>query len=174
MKKSTRKIFKYTIVFGLIAYALGKCIYFVAGMSATFPPIRIYEYQGDSVHFVNSIYHLTTICSEVSIKDTEKVGVRENGYALYMTIEDKIDTNNIEYGLKIEKSDKDKPSPIKVSLTSLFDETRGLGGYGIKAVGMQKLLYDFEHNFLAELNKKEHIKLQPLRVSKGWFFSYWN
>jgi hypothetical protein len=133
----------------------GGCLYFVGGVSATFPPIRTYNYQGSPAQLVAGIKNLSHSDTGVSYEITSTVGSADIGLATYMTVMFKTTKRNIEYELKYESED----SHTKIGLIKAYDQEHNIGGYGIKATGMNEILKVFEKDFLEKLKIKQGIVL---------------
>jgi hypothetical protein len=54
---------------------------------------------------------------------------------------------------------EDEKAGARISLISAFDEGYKHGGYGIKAIGMKKLLTQFENDVLNPLKSEQKINL---------------
>ncbi len=147
----------------IAALIIGGFIYFVAGVSSTYPPIRKYEYLGSFNQFITEIRNYTSINPGVEFKITDTVGSKDNGYATYLIIEMKTNQGNIEYGLKCEEyNSKDNPNKTIISLVEAYNKTRIIGGYSKEAKGIEPLVNNFDVNFLTPLRKSQNIKITPL------------
>ena len=58
-------------------------IYFAAGVSSTYPPIRQYEYLGTTNQFIDGIRKYASTNSDAAFKITDTTGNKKNGYAIY-------------------------------------------------------------------------------------------
>ncbi|RYD90732.1 MAG: hypothetical protein EOP54_23525 [Sphingobacteriales bacterium] len=143
---STRKALTFIAVLGVICF-VSTCAYFVAGVSAVYPPIKTYEYFGSADQFDNAIRQFADKNTDVIVKDKETIGNADNGYAIHMTLDAKDSTSNVSYNLKYEYAD----SKIKVYLIGLHDWINKKGGYKIGDAGVKELLNDFENRFLLRL-----------------------
>lgn len=152
---TSRKIFIIKILLGIIFF-LGICVYFVGGVSATFPPIRTYNCIETPGQFETAVKELTKSDTSITYNITNVVGDHNTGYATYMTLFVKTPKRTIEYEVKYEKEE----AVTKVGLIFAYDRARNLGGYGIKASGMSALLDTFEKNFLVRLKAEQKISLK--------------
>jgi hypothetical protein len=153
------------IIPGLIVIGfIGTCIYFVAGVSSTFPPIKKYQFSGSVNQLLSGIKEYTSIDRNVTLKITDTTGNERNGYAIYMDVEVKGLTGDILYGLKCGKSNDDgEPATTLIQLISAFNaKDYKIGGYGIKGIGVKNMVKDFDTGFLVELQKKQKMSINPL------------
>lgn len=149
----TKVIIPISII-GLVII-IGFFVYFVSGLSSTYPPIRKYEYKGSLNQLVTSIREYTLTNADVKFKITDTVGNKENGYAIYLNIETKTNQDSIEYGLKCEEyNSKGNPNLTIISLVEAYNKTQNTGGYSKKAKGVDGLVNEFELNI---------SKLKPFR-----------
>jgi hypothetical protein len=81
-----RKILNIIIGLSLISL-VGTCLYFVAGVSSTSPPIKQYEFNGSVHQLLTYIKAYTTVNPSVAIKITDITGNEKNGIATYMDIQ---------------------------------------------------------------------------------------
>jgi len=152
------------VVIGLIVVGfVGTCIYFVAGVSATIPPIKKYEFSGNVDQLLTGIQKFTSTNSGITFQITDKTGNKENGYGTYFDIKIKIDTSILEYNLECEKSSKrDDTIKTLIQLIGAHNEMNySVGGYGINGVGVKPMVKDFEIRFLAKLKSQQYIVITP-------------
>jgi hypothetical protein len=146
------KIISATIVSVIILGFVGTCIYFVAGVSAVLPPIKIYDYSGNMVQFLKKIKSVSDSNPNICIMNGETVGNKANGYAYEITIRLKNIDRNIEFNIKYEESDSRSASHKGIiNLIGAFDLTHNLGGYGIDGKGVKDLVNLFEIYILPKL-----------------------
>ena len=151
------------IVFLLaVLIVIGFFIYFVAGVSSTYPPIKKYEYAGTINQLTTNIRNYASVNSDVSFKITDKVGSPQNGYATYGTIKTKGHGSDIEYSIKCEESNSGNLIKTTISLVEAYDITRNVGGYSKEAKGIEPLVNNFDVNFLTPLRNSQNIKITPL------------
>jgi hypothetical protein len=155
IKMSKTKVITLAIsIIGLVI-VLGYFVYFVSGVSSTYPPIRKYEYKGSFNQFITSIRQYTSTNSDVKFKITDTVGNKENGHAIYLNIETKTNQDSIEYGVRCEEyNSKGNPNLTIISLVEAYNKTQNIGGYSKKAKGVDVLVNEFELIIL---------KLKPFR-----------
>jgi hypothetical protein len=150
-----KTIIKVASVLFIISF-IGGCLYFVGGVSATYAPIKIYDYAGSKDKFETGIRNLTNDHKYISYKITDTVGTREDGYAYYSNITLNRSSNRIEYGVKYEMI-KDK---LEIRLVEAIDLTNLKGGYSKKAAGLDPLLKEFNLEILNRLKEEQHIELK--------------
>jgi hypothetical protein len=151
------------IIIGLVLIGfIGTCIYFVAGVSATIPPIKKYQYSGSVNQLLSGIKEYSATNPNVSLKITDTAGNKEIGYAIYMDVEVKGLTGDILYNLKCEKSDNDvEPAQTLIQLIGVFNtKNYKIGGYGIKGIGVKSMVKDFDTGFLVDLQKQQNMSIK--------------
>jgi len=148
----------------LIVGFAGTCMYFVAGVSAVNPPIKKYEFSGTIDHLIHEIQRYSSIDSNVTIKITDLTGDKKDGYGVYFDVKIKLDTSLIIYKLECEKSNKSTDvSKTLIKLIGAFnDKNYNVGGYGIEATGVKKMVYNFDTKFLTGLRQKQHLAITQL------------
>ena len=147
------------IITGLILLCfVGTCVYFVGGVSATFPPIKKYVYHG-------GFNQLEKVLEKYSKLDSSFRFKKDTGFN-EIDIDMKRLGANITYGLICKNLDDDT-TVTEIDLVMAFDTTNKIGGYGIKADGMKDLLNYFDNNIIARLRKDEHA---VIGVKKEGFF----
>jgi hypothetical protein len=154
IKMSKTKIIIPISIIGL-AIIIGFFVYFVSGVSSTYPPIRKYEYNGSLNRFIIGIRKYALTNTNVKFKITDTVGDKDKGYAIYLEIETKTNQDSIEYDLKCEENNsKGNPNLTIISLVEAYNKTQNIGGYSKKAKGVDSVANEFELNIL---------KLKPFR-----------
>jgi hypothetical protein len=162
MKRPTSNIaVGFTIFIGICMF--GGCLYFVGGVSATTPPIMQYKFNGSANQFKNGLYNQLKVDTSIKYKNEETIGDKVNGYAYRITVNQCKNGFCNEYGLRYE----DEKAGARISLISAFDEGYKHGGYSIKAVGMKKILTEFETNILKPLKTGQKMDL----IADTSFFS---
>jgi len=156
MKKEVLFIVGFLLI---VVFAIS--IYFINGVSATFPPIKKYECNGKIDEFVNKLKHLKTINLTTDINIIDTIGNPKNavGYEVIINYKSKMDGDTLRYHLKCLTNDL--PNSTVIELIGAHDLTHNTGGYGIKADGMFKLLERFNSDVILEL-KKTGIVLKPM------------
>lgn len=132
-------------------------MYFVGGVSATFPPIKIYNYNGTVQQLDHALNRYVNIDSTVKIKISRRdsSNYNDNGDRdIVITL--KSDAKIIEYGLVCDTNNGNK---TKVNLISAFTQYN-IGGYSIKSPEVKALSTVFEKKILIPL-RKHHVDLQP-------------
>ncbi|TWR26550.1 hypothetical protein FPZ43_15465 [Mucilaginibacter pallidiroseus] len=135
---------------GIFCYV---AIYFVVGISDTFPPIRVYNCSGRVSEFEAGIDKISKTEKNITYKITDTVGSKDNGFAMHMTIIITSAKRSIEYNIKYESND----TQTKLALIMANDWASKLGGYGIKADGMYELLSVFEKKIIYGLIKQGFV-----------------
>lgn len=82
---------------------IGTCIYFVAGVSSTYHPIKKYQFSGSVVQLLSGLKSYSATNSNVSFRITDTTGSKENGYGIYMDVDVKSSQGDILYNLECEK-----------------------------------------------------------------------
>jgi hypothetical protein len=137
-------------------------VHFVSGVSATYPAIKKYEYSGSFKQLMSNIRNYTSIDSNLSVKITDKVGTKKNGYATYVSIDIKGNPSDIEYSIECEESNSGKLTKTTISLVEAYDKTHNTGGYNKEAKGIKPLVNNFDINFITPLGNTQNIKITPL------------
>ncbi|WP_426669071.1 hypothetical protein ACPPVU_22965 [Mucilaginibacter sp. McL0603] len=151
------------IVCGLILLGfVGTCVYFVGGVSATYPPIKEYKFSGS----IEQIGQFLQFFSESNPYLTYKISIRDSSNldVSYRDIEIKLkdSSKNFSYALVCEEND-DKSETI-IKLVDAFNETNNIGGYSIESQGVKELLKHFESDFIIPFQKSEHIVISPQSI----------
>jgi hypothetical protein len=152
------------IITGLILIGfIGTCIYFVAGVSSTFPPIKKYEFTGRVNDLLSGIKKYNADNPNVTLKITDTTGNKDNGYGIYMDIEIKSVTSDIVYNLECEKNNNDgEAAKTLIQLIGAFNaKNYKTGGYGINATGVKNMVKDFDEGFLVNLQKQQKMSIKP-------------
>jgi len=153
-----KKAIIITIALALIGF-ISIFVYFVSGVSSTYPPIKQYIYSGTTDQLIVGIRKYTSTNLGVTFTITDTTGNKENGYATYMNIE----TKNVEYSLKCEEQNSDgNLSKTIVSLVFAYDRAKNVGGYSKQAKGIGALTDKFDLNVLKPLKDNQNIQINPL------------
>jgi hypothetical protein len=163
IKMSKTKVIILAIsIIGLVI-SIGYFVYFVSGVSSTYPPIRKYEYRGSFNQLITGIRNYTLTNADVKFKIADTVGNKDNGYAIYLNIETKTNQDSIEYDLRCEEyNSKGNPNLTIISLVEVCNKTQNMGGYSTKAKGVDGLVNEFELNILKSLKDNQKIQISPL------------
>jgi len=137
---------------------MGTCIYFVSGVSATFDPIKTYDYTGNADTLVSRLHRLAQDKKLFSIKLTDTTGIKKTGFNYYFElrwINPEADT--IEYSIKLSRTDhwftKNK---TVLELVEAINLTHLSGGYSQTAQGIQPLINNFDINIIPALMPNKH------------------
>lgn len=153
-----KKIVIIPISLALIC-VIGFFIYFVSGVSATYPPIREYEYMGTTSQLIDGLRKYASTDSDVVFKVTDTTGYKKTGYAIYMDIK----TGNIKYGLKCEEQNAEgNLRKVNISLVEALDTAQLIGGYSKGAKGIDALVDNFNSTILKALKNNQNIQITPL------------
>lgn len=158
------------IVVGLILlFFIGKCIYFVGGVSATIPPIKTYIYRG-------SVKQFYVVLEKYALSDSDsKVRILPRGDIInggrWIDIEMVKNNANVTYSLTCSNVKNGNTSNSEIELTYAGDITHNTGGYGIAAVSIKPFLNTFE-SILADLKKNQRIIINPKPASFSYRFHY--
>ena len=160
------KSIRFIIIGLVLASIIGTCIYFVAGVSSTFPPIKEYEFSGSVDQLLAGIREYTILNPNAKLTITDTTGGKENGYGIYMDVELKKDTSLLLYNLECEKIDQNNnPPKTLIKLIGAFNKHNyKVGGYGIKGIGVKGMIDDFEIEFLMRLKRQKHMTINALAV----------
>jgi hypothetical protein len=151
------------VIAGLVLMGfIGTCMYFVAGVSSTFPPIKKYQFSGSVNQLLSGIKEYTAINPNVSLKITDTTGNEENGYGIYIDIVVKGLKGDILYNLKCEKSNDDgEPAKTLIHLIGVFNtKNYKIGGYGNEGTGVKDMVKDFDTGFLLDLQKQQKMSIK--------------
>jgi hypothetical protein len=148
-----RKIIAITFVVALIT-VIGIGIYFVAGVSAVYPPIKKYHYLGGVKQLISNIQGYASINPNIVFEITDTVGNSEDGYAFFCDIKLKtINKNNFIYSFKLNETKYNRENTkTEIYLVYAFDDTNKIGGYQIADEGVASLVSFFESDFLTPLH----------------------
>lgn len=130
-------------------------IYFVSGVSATYPPIKEYNYSGTTSQFISIFRQYAETNSNLIFKVTDTTGNATNGHAIYLEIE----MSNVEYTLKCIE-DKSDTRNTAIWLVGAIDKSRNVGGYSKEAEGVEALVDVFDKDILASLKAKMGMEIR--------------
>jgi hypothetical protein len=142
-----------------LAGIMGTCIYFVAGVSATFPPIKTYDYPGRITELKSKLDSLCAVNHNISYVFTDTTGGPKyrNTYAYYITVYDREPKATFEYAIKYSSTDYHfSDNKTTLSLIMAYDTIRHVGGYGIDAVGIKPLIINFDKNIMSYLTHDKY------------------
>jgi hypothetical protein len=142
-----------------IALAIGGFVYFVSGVSSTFPPIKQYEFNGNVKQLITGIKSFVSRNSSMKFYLTDTTGNENNGYAYYATLRI---NDSLEYNLKFEDQD-DNILKIDVALIFAYNNINNKGGYSDKAQGIGSIINNFNNCFIKPLSTQQNIQI---RLSK--------
>lgn len=135
------------------ASIIGTCIYFVAGVSATSDPIKIYDCSGNVDTLVRRLNELTQVNKSLSFKSTDTTGTEETGHDYYFTlywVTPHSDT--IEYSINISKTNHQfNKNKTVIELVEAINLTHLSGGYTSTSKGIQPLVAIFDSNIISHL-----------------------
>jgi len=138
-------------------------IYFVTGVSATYPAIKKYRYKGTLNEFIKDIKKLSNNRSNLNVDIIDTVGNKNNGDAIYLNIEtiDKLD--DVEYNLRCESSNSNNVLiQTAISLVGAYDKKRNIGGYSKEAKGVKMLTEKFDIEVINLLKGNQKGKISSL------------
>ena len=153
---------KKEILIGLLLgffICVGIAIYFVAGVSTTYPPIRKYEFSGNINQFINEIDKNGRIDSSLKITVVDTVGNAQNSNAIYFDIELKTSKDDILYGIKCEENTSNNLNNTLINLVEAYDKKLNTGGYSKEAKDVGQLLDKFELIVLKPLIDDRKLKI---------------
>lgn len=155
---------KITIIVGLILLSFACVwIYFAVGVSSVHSPIKRYEYLGSLEQLMSGIQRYSSANPDLNHKITDTVGDKENGYAIYMTIEMRSKTRKIMYELKCEEMKYEGESATtEINLVGAHDMVNKTTGYKIDDTGVKELVNYFDANFLVLLKASQNINISSL------------
>lgn len=157
------KIVIIIVVLAAIGF-VGSCLYLVAGVSATIPPIKKYEFSGTVDQLLSGIRKYAFADTTVTLKIIDTTGDKNTGYGIEMDIEIKSDKHILIYNLKCEKNNGDyKTDNTLIQLIGAFNKKdHNVGGYGIKGVGVSKMVNEFDTVFLTKLKRQYNMNIIDL------------
>ena len=127
------------------------------------PPIKEYRYNGNVELLIKNIKKYIIAHPSVSFKVTGVDGDKDLGFVHEITISFKLDNHDLTYDLNCrEKNLTDDKTITNIELVGANDLTNGTGGYGINAIGMDKLVNIFNSYIIYPLQNEENIKITPL------------
>lgn len=145
------------IILGGVALAIGSIIYFVSGVSATYPPIKVYQLTENVSQSVNIIQGFVSKKPGMKFSITDTTGTKEEGYAYYATLRI---NDSLEYSLKFE--DKDGSSSFGVTNMALilaYNNVTIRGGYSKQAKGVTSIICHFDDLVINSLRKEQKINI---------------
>lgn len=143
-----------TFLIGFIAIF----IYFVTGVSATYPPIRKYSYSGTPDELIGGLRKYSSSIPDVTFKVTDTTGDVNNNCAFYVSIA----VRNVEFTLKCEEHYSNDEGNTLVMLVGIYDRIRNVGGYSRDAEEIDVLVDRFLTDVLTPLKTEIGIELYPL------------
>jgi hypothetical protein len=157
------------IILGLIVFGfIGGCIYFVGGVSATYPPIRKYDCNGSVEQFGSAIQRMALSDSGINLKISRRDSSRADDGGRDMVIKIKRDTINVLYDLVCDE----ETGQTEIKLVGAHNYNNTVGGYRTEDTGVKEFLNYFENDFLDKLNKQQGITLNPDKSFWGNFSLY--
>jgi hypothetical protein len=160
MKKKILKI-SILVIVALVVIDLIYVFYFTSGVSATFPPIKQYEYEGNINQLINKTKDFVSTQPNLSFKIDETFGNESSGFVYEMIIKIKNNSHDLLYELKCESMNNAKSKTL-LKLIGAHDLTNDKGGYGMKADGMATLLGIFDSDVVIPLKNNNMVTLKPL------------
>jgi hypothetical protein len=140
------------IVVGLILlFFIGKCIYFVGGVSSTIPPIKAYLYRGSVDQFGEALEKYAASNSDRGFRISHLAGSGDIDLQIHTT------DKHLAFGLMCRKVEGVDVINSEIDLVEARDMAHNIGGYGINADGMKELLKYFENNILDSLKKNQQV-----------------
>jgi hypothetical protein len=146
------------VVIGL--FFVGTCIYFVGGVSATYPPLKEYRYRGDFAQLKDDMDKLILVNENLSYIITDTTGNEKIGRKYYVTVKSITNSSNIEYRFFYDKTDYwFKKDITEIGLVFVFDNIHKTGGYGYEqnAIEVKNLIGKFELEVLNCLPNRKTI-----------------
>ncbi|MFD0750692.1 hypothetical protein ACFQZS_11095 [Mucilaginibacter calamicampi] len=143
------------IAFGVgLILCIGTCVYFVAGVSSTFPPIKTYDYKRNIDEFKSDMNKLAVSNKNILYRITDITGDSNTGYKYYFDIFIKEPKRNLQYHAFYDKTDYwFKDNKTEIGLVFAYDQTHSVGGYGVNATGIANLIKVFEKEIIYKLPK---------------------
>lgn len=152
-----KKVIAIGIVFVLLSL-IGGCLYFVAGVSETFPPIATYDYQGNVNQLVKQLQKLSEQKKGLTFKLTDTTGDSKSGHAYYFTLNwITKSAGTIQYGIKLSRTNNHfTENKTVIDVVKAINLTRSTGGYSQTAVGVHPLVTIFDREVLTGLITDKH------------------
>ena len=92
------------IIIGIIVFGfIGGCIYIAGGISAIYPPIRKYEFNGSVEQFGNAIRGMAFSDSVINLKISRRDSISDYDGSRDMVLKIRKDTMNVFYDLVCKK-----------------------------------------------------------------------
>jgi hypothetical protein len=154
MRKTTIGIVGFTMLL-----FFGTCIYFVAGVSSTFPPIKQYKYSRSFKQLKQDLDNLVSVNKNMLYKITDTTGDEKTGHDYYLEVKLINNTDTILYQIAYQTTDYTfKKNIIEIGVIGAFDMVHDKGGYGYAdGNGVKELLLKFEKEVLTPLYKSQTI-----------------
>jgi len=147
----------------VILIVFGGLLYFATQISATYPPIKEYEFEIPVSDLRIAIKEALKERDKFEYEFTDTVGNKENGYAYYISLRIKGLKMDNYYTIKYEEDEKgfwNKTIISKIKLISAFDKIHNTGGCKSEDTDVAKMTTIFESKFID--------KIQTKRTTNKW------
>jgi hypothetical protein len=149
------------ILIGLVLIIIiGGFAYFVGGVSATFPPIKKYQYAGTVSQFEKKFNHFVSLHSDLKCEFSRRDSLRYEDGSRDLTIQLTRNGNAIEYSLVCD-NDSGKVVNTELKLVEAYNKTTIQGGYSAKAKGIEPLVGYLEDTLLTQFCRNESVTINP-------------
>ena len=135
-------------------------LYFVNGISSTYPPIEKYQYSSNFSQFIEDLNKLSSINKDIFLKIKDTTGDKEASFAFYMKIEIRNNKNDFQYDLKFEQSNFDNQLKTNnfIEIIGVFDNIKNIGGYRKNFKGYEEIMAVFDSSILRPLKINSKIR----------------
>jgi len=131
---------------------IGACVYFVAGITAVSPPIKTYVYRKSITALKDGLKKIAISNKDLSYHAGDITGDANIGYRYYINVYIKQANRDLQYTIFYDKTDYwFKKNTTQISLVMAYDRTNDLGGYSLKANGIDSLIKIFEQEIITNL-----------------------
>ncbi|MES2454176.1 MAG: hypothetical protein V4594_01485 [Bacteroidota bacterium] len=136
------------LIFGVIA----GLVYFASGISAVYPPIKSYDFDGVEYSIKQSIEEIVAGDSTLSFKMTDITGYEEP-YKYYGSFSVKRGRHQYLFDIKYQTAAKflGNDKYTELSLIRAFDESNKTGGYSKEDKNVSGMLILFEEVLIKKL-----------------------
>ena len=145
----------FAVIIGLAFVMLvGTCVYFVAGVSSTYPPLKEYGYSESFFQLKTRLDKLSLENNRMKYEITDTLGAENVGYKYRITINLKRGFKDLEYQIFYGETDYwFKKNTTQIGLVFAYNRTDNTGGYGYEgnAEITKSLVRIFEAEILENL-----------------------
>ena len=144
-------------IYLVILIVFGGLLYFATQISATYPPIKEFEFETPVSNLKIAIIEALKDRNKFEYEFTDTVGSKENGYAYYIDLRIKGLKMDNYYTIRYEEDKKgfwNKTIISQIKLISAFDKIHNTGGCKPEDTDVAKMTAIFKSEFIDKIQTK--------------------